>query len=162
MGVLCFIYMICALRTNVVFVLIFAFLVPAFSLLTAAYWNLALGNTARAGTLQIAAGACTFIVCCCGWWIFSAIMLASLDFPFQIPGMYSAPRRVRFLYGPSLTPLLQSATCQPSSRAQARRRRRGTLHRMSRNTALVPKKLRLFVSFCWRDQLGGVYSQGCS
>jgi succinate-acetate transporter protein len=91
MGVLCFIYMICALRTNVVFVLIFAFLVPAFGLLTAAYWNLAKGNTAVVANLEVAAGACTFIVCCCGWWIFSAIMLASLDFPFQLPGMSSAP-----------------------------------------------------------------------
>jgi hypothetical protein len=88
MGVLCFIYMICALRTNVVFVLIFAFLVPAFSLLSATYWQLAKGNTALAGNLQIAAGACTFVVCVCGWWIFTAIMLASLDFPFSLPGMY--------------------------------------------------------------------------
>ena len=87
MGFLCLIYMVCALRTNVVFVLIFASLVPAFGLLTAAYWNLAKGNTSAAGTYQIAAGACTFFTCCCGWWIFSAIMLASLDFPFQLPGM---------------------------------------------------------------------------
>jgi succinate-acetate transporter protein len=86
MGVLCFIYMICALRTNVVFVLIFTFLVPAFGLLTAAYWHLAKGNTAVAGNCQIAAGACTFVVCVCGWWIFTAIMLASLDFPFSLPG----------------------------------------------------------------------------
>jgi len=85
MGFLCLIYMVCALRTNVVFVLIFASLVPAFGLLTAAYWNLAKGNTSAAGTYQIAAGACTFFTCCCGWWIFSAIMLASLDFPFQLP-----------------------------------------------------------------------------
>jgi len=85
MGVLCFIYMICALRTNVVFVIIFASLVPAFGLLTAAYWSLAKGNTASAETYQIAAGACTFVTCVCGWWIFSAIMLASLDFPFQLP-----------------------------------------------------------------------------
>lgn len=98
MGVLCFIYMICALRTNVVFVLIFAFLVPAFGLLTAAYWNLAKGNTAVVANLEVAAGACTFIVCCCGWWIFSAIMLASLDFPFQLPGMSSAPRCLHVLY----------------------------------------------------------------
>jgi succinate-acetate transporter protein len=91
MGVLCFIYMICALRTNVVFVIIFASLVPAFGLLTAAYWQLAKGNSAIVPTLEIAAGACTFVTCCCGWWIFSAIMLASLDFPFQLPGMSSPP-----------------------------------------------------------------------
>lgn len=45
-----------------------------------------MGNAAFAGKLQIAAGAFTFITCACGWWIFLAIMLASLDFPIQLPG----------------------------------------------------------------------------
>ena len=89
MGFLCLIYMICALRTNVVFVLIFAGLIPAFGLLAAAYWHLAQGNTAAAGTYQIAAGALCFFVDFCGWWIFFAILLASLDFPFQLPGSSS-------------------------------------------------------------------------
>ena len=94
MGVLCFIYLICSLRTNIVFVVIFFTLVLAFSLLTAAYWYQAkaFASTptnpsalARAGRLQIAAGACTFVTILAGWWIFFAIMLAALDFPFQIP-----------------------------------------------------------------------------
>jgi len=85
MGFLCFIYMICALRTNIVFVGIFAGLVPAFGCLAGAYWHLAQGNSGTAGTLLIAAGALTFIVDILGWWIFFAILLASLDFPFQLP-----------------------------------------------------------------------------
>ncbi len=92
MGVLCFIYLICSLRTNIVFVVIFFTLVLAFSLLAAAYWYSALaignkdaGKAAVAGRLQIAAGACTFVTSIAGWWIFFAIMLAALDFPFQIP-----------------------------------------------------------------------------
>jgi len=85
MGFLCFIYMICALRTNVVFVGIFFFLIPAFGCLTGAYWNLAKGNVSTALTLLKAGGACTFVVCALGWWIFFAILLASLDFPFQLP-----------------------------------------------------------------------------
>lgn len=44
MGVLCFVYMICALRTNVVFLGIFFFLIPAFGCLAGAYWQLALGE----------------------------------------------------------------------------------------------------------------------
>ena len=86
MGVLCFVYMICALRTNIVFVGIFATLVPAFGCLAGAYWHLAQGNAAMATTLQVAAGAFCFVTCMLGWWIFSAILLASLDFPFQLPG----------------------------------------------------------------------------
>jgi len=93
MGVLCFIYLICSLRTNVVFVVIFFTLVIAFGLLSGAYWQLAnaFGNgndaaaIALAGRLQKAAGAFVFVTSMAGWWIFFAIMLAALDFPFQIP-----------------------------------------------------------------------------
>jgi len=98
MGFLSLIYLICALRTNVVFVMIFATLVPAFSLLAAAYWHLALGKAGPAETYQIAAGACTFVTCVCGWWIFFAILLASLDFPFQLPGTPFPPRCVSALH----------------------------------------------------------------
>lgn len=99
MGVLCFLYMVLALRTNLVFFLIFTTLVPAFGLLAGAYWTLAkaaeataAGNTASAAshmsnatTYTITAGAFTFVTCMLGWYIFFAIMLAALDFPFQLP-----------------------------------------------------------------------------
>jgi succinate-acetate transporter protein len=91
MGVLCFIYLICSLRTNVVFVVIFFTLVIAFGLLAGAYWQIANalgGDTAAlalSSRLLKAAGAFTFVTCMAGWWIFFAIMLAALDFPIQIP-----------------------------------------------------------------------------
>jgi succinate-acetate transporter protein len=93
MGVLCFIYLICSLRTNVVFVVIFFSLTGTFCLLSGAYWQEAnaFGNNNDAATLilahnlQVAAGAFSFIASMAGWWIFFAIMLAALDFPFQIP-----------------------------------------------------------------------------
>jgi succinate-acetate transporter protein len=98
MGVLCFIYLICSLRTNVCFVVIFLTLTIAFSLLAATYWTNAeaiamagsnpgrsAAKVAMAGRMQIAAGACVFVTSLSGWWIFFAIMLAALDFPFQIP-----------------------------------------------------------------------------
>ncbi|KAF7945093.1 hypothetical protein EAE96_009873 [Botrytis aclada] len=92
MAVLCLIYLVCSLRTNVVFVIIFFTLVVAFSLLTSMYWHKAhgIGNNdatqlALANRLQIAAGATLFVTSLAGWWIFFAIMLAALDFPFQIP-----------------------------------------------------------------------------
>ncbi|KAH7314300.1 hypothetical protein BKA65DRAFT_557935 [Rhexocercosporidium sp. MPI-PUGE-AT-0058] len=92
MGLLCLIYLVCALRTNVVFVIIFFTLVPAFGLLAGAYWQNALaistGLASHANTAhrcQVAAGAFTFVTSMAGWWIFFAIMLAALDFPFQLP-----------------------------------------------------------------------------
>jgi len=86
MGVLCLVYLICALRTNIIFVGIFFTLVIAFGFLAGAFWQLANGNVVLGGKLQVAGGATAFVTCCFGWWIFTAIMLAALDFPFQLPG----------------------------------------------------------------------------
>ena len=89
MAFLSLIYLILALRTNIVFVMIFFTLMPAFSLLAGAYWQMANGASSSLPTkLIVAAGAFAFVTSCCGWWIFFAIMLASLDFPFQLPGKY--------------------------------------------------------------------------
>ena len=96
MGLLCVIYLICSLRTNVVFVIIFLTLIIAFGCLAGAFWHNAnaFGDTnptsaaasaALAHRLQVAGGAVAFVTSLAGWWIFAAIMLAALDFPFQIP-----------------------------------------------------------------------------
>lgn len=87
MGLLSLIYLICALRTNLVFVAIFLGLLLTFVILTGAYWHTALGHTEMAERLQVAAGAFGFLATLAGWWIFFAQMLASVDFPFQIPGL---------------------------------------------------------------------------
>lgn len=86
MAILCFVYMICALRTNVCFFMIFFTLFLAFSLLAASFWEANNGNVTRSHNLQVAGGASAFVTTLFGWWIFIAIMLASLDFPFEIPG----------------------------------------------------------------------------
>lgn len=119
MGLLCLVFMICALRTNVVFFLIFTFLVPAFACLAGAYWQLAQGNAVLAVKLQLVAGALTFVVDLLGWWIFFAILLASLDFPFQLPGKH----RESMLS--TITPAneLQLAIFRISSRVPATSRR---------------------------------------
>ena len=85
MGLLSFIYLICALRTNLVFVAIFLGLLLTFVVLTGAYWQVAQGNMLFAHKLQVAAGAFGFMAVTAGWWIFFAQMLASVDFPIQIP-----------------------------------------------------------------------------
>jgi len=99
MGVLCTIYFICSLRTNVVFMVIFLTLICAFGCLAGAFFQLAnayaaaavndaamsASHAATAGRCVVAGGAFTFVTSMAGWWIFFAIMLAALDFPFQIP-----------------------------------------------------------------------------
>lgn len=48
MGVLSLIYLVCALRTNIIFVTIFFGLFMTFLLLAASYWHLALGKSHHA------------------------------------------------------------------------------------------------------------------
>ncbi|KAK5202526.1 hypothetical protein LTR41_011728 [Exophiala xenobiotica] len=85
MGLLCLIYLVCALRTNVVFVLIFAGLVPAFSCLAASFWHLAQDNASTATTLQHAGAGLAFAVCLLGWYLFTVQLLAAVDFPINLP-----------------------------------------------------------------------------
>ncbi|KAF5985018.1 long-chain alcohol dehydrogenase [Fusarium bulbicola] len=88
MTILSIIYLICALRTNVRFVVIFATLVPALLCLLGAFWAWAddyTGNTLLAQRLCVGAGALLFVTSFSGWYILLAILLAIVDFPTQIP-----------------------------------------------------------------------------
>jgi uncharacterized protein len=83
MAVLCFVYLIVALRTNIVFVLIFALLVPAFACLAVVFFSA--GEGVAATTYQTAAGGLTFTVCLLGWYLFFVQLLAAVDFPLNLP-----------------------------------------------------------------------------
>ncbi|TQS36627.1 hypothetical protein Golomagni_02916 [Golovinomyces magnicellulatus] len=91
MAVLCSIYFICSLRTNICNVFIFFCLTLAFSLLAAVNWTYAeafAGDQSKIPLihkLQVAAGAFLFITSLMGWYSFFAIMLISIDFPYQFP-----------------------------------------------------------------------------
>lgn len=84
MGILTFIFIIVSLRTNVVFFLIFTFLCPTFLLLAATFWTL-FEDPETASQCQTAAGATAFIVSMLGWYIFTSIMLALVDWPLALP-----------------------------------------------------------------------------
>lgn len=85
MGMLCLIFLVCSIRTNLVFFIIFFTLTPAFGLLAGSYMYIAEGKAQLASKLAEAGGAFCFVACLCGWYIFFAIMLASVDFPFDLP-----------------------------------------------------------------------------
>uniref|UniRef100_A0A8H7MYC3 GPR1/FUN34/YaaH-class plasma membrane protein n=1 Tax=Bionectria ochroleuca TaxID=29856 RepID=A0A8H7MYC3_BIOOC len=85
MALLTFMYLICSLRINIIFALIFFFLDTAQLLLTASYWITAKGNTELGEKLQKASGAFIFIYCVLGWYLLFAQLLQSLDFPFSLP-----------------------------------------------------------------------------
>lgn len=56
-----------------------------FVLLTGSYWSLAANDIDTANKLQVVAGAFGLMAVLAGWWIFFAQMLASVDFPIEIP-----------------------------------------------------------------------------
>ena len=85
MGLLSLMYLVCALRTNLVFVVIFLGLFLTFVLLAGSYWTLALAQMVMSQRLQVAAGAWGLIATIAGWWIFFAQMLVSVDFPLELP-----------------------------------------------------------------------------
>lgn len=80
MGVLCFIYLIISIRTNIIFFLIFLLLVPAFGCLAGYFFT----HGAHA-VLLTAAGALTFVICLLGWYLFFVQLLAAVDFPLNLP-----------------------------------------------------------------------------
>jgi len=83
MGVLCAVYLIVALRTNIIFVLIFATLVPAFACLAEFFFSI--GRGAPNLMYQHAAGGLTFTTCLLGWYLFIVQLLAAVDFPLNLP-----------------------------------------------------------------------------
>jgi hypothetical protein len=86
MGVLFFVFLICSLRTNVVFVVIFIGATLGFCLAAAAFWTTAAGMAIGA-TLLKGTGGSFFGAAMAGWYLLAVIMFATLDLPFlaQLP-----------------------------------------------------------------------------
>jgi len=85
MGLLCLIYLIASIRTNIVFFGIFLGLVITFGFLAGSFWQAGQGNAALSHTLQVGGGGCAFVVSCLGWYLFFVQILASVDFPLELP-----------------------------------------------------------------------------
>ncbi|KAE8396345.1 Protein alcS [Aspergillus alliaceus] len=85
MAVLVTIYMICATRTNAVYVLIFASLIIVFVLLAAAYWRLADADTVTGNRLVVGAGAALFVASLLGFYLLVVQLFEALGFPITLP-----------------------------------------------------------------------------
>ncbi|KAH9220006.1 GPR1/FUN34/yaaH family-domain-containing protein [Leptodontidium sp. 2 PMI_412] len=84
MGLLSFIYLICSLRTNLIFVFVFTGASLGFVLAAASFWTTALGMIVGA-TLLKGAGGAFFVAAVMGWYLLAAIMFATLDLPWGLP-----------------------------------------------------------------------------
>lgn len=84
-GVLTFIYLIAALRTNVIFVGLFFFLDITFWLLVTAYLNIGYGNVSNIVMILQAAGSFGFLTTVCGWYLMVVLTFGSTGMPIALP-----------------------------------------------------------------------------
>ncbi|KAF4439558.1 hypothetical protein F53441_12544 [Fusarium austroafricanum] len=89
MAIMCTVFAIASVRTNVILFTILIILVPCcsftVSLLSAAFFEVSKGNADLSLTYQHAAAGILFVVSILGWYMFLSLMLLSVDFPFAFP-----------------------------------------------------------------------------
>jgi len=85
MALLSFVFLVCGIRTNIVFEVVFLALLLGFSCLAGSYWQLANGNAAISSKAQTAAGGCLFVCALAGWYLFFVQMAASVDLSWNLP-----------------------------------------------------------------------------
>ena len=85
MGLLMTIFLICSLRTNLCFVLVFTTLLLTFACLAGSDWQAAQGNASLALSLQHAGGGIAFASTLVGWYVLLVQLLAAVDFPLELP-----------------------------------------------------------------------------
>lgn len=83
MALLSFIFLIASLKTNLVLMLTFLFVVPLLGCLSGVFFKAAEGVAAT--NLMTAAGACGFVVCVLCWYLLAVQILASVAFPLNLP-----------------------------------------------------------------------------
>lgn len=71
---LSFIFLLCSLRTNAIFVLIFVCATMGFGFAAGSLWATALGSMEYGNKLLVATGACFFAADMLGWYLLAAIM----------------------------------------------------------------------------------------
>jgi uncharacterized protein len=91
MGLLCLMYLICALRTNMCLVIILFNFVLAFGFLTTSYFYAADGRAAIAHSCPVGGGAIAFAASCVAWYLWSTMLLEAGDFSFNYRLVISAP-----------------------------------------------------------------------
>ncbi|UZJ55762.1 hypothetical protein CBS101457_005082 [Exobasidium rhododendri] len=83
-GLIHLVFAMGALRTNVAFVWILTWITAAYFTIGAAYFAMGNGST-NVSTLLTAGGALAFIGAMGGWYLFIAMVLDSVGFPFTLP-----------------------------------------------------------------------------
>lgn len=85
MGILCLLYGIAAMRTNICLVVILFCFVVTFPCLAASYFYAADGVTTLSNNCRIIGGAFAFASSLVAWYLWFSMILESVDFPLTLP-----------------------------------------------------------------------------
>ncbi|KAG8672059.1 hypothetical protein FPOAC2_05430 [Fusarium poae] len=85
MAILCAVYSIASIRTNVCLFTVLVLLIPCFSCLAASFFAVAQGNASRALQYQHVGAGILFAVIVIGWYMLTSMLLLSVDFPVVLP-----------------------------------------------------------------------------
>ena len=85
MTILCFVYLLCAYRTNIILCYLLVSFIFALPLLASSYWYQAAGYHDLSTHCRIAAGAIIFAAEMAIWWLFTSMLFDSVDFPVRLP-----------------------------------------------------------------------------
>jgi uncharacterized protein len=85
MAVLCFLYAIAALRTNICLVAILLCFTVTFPCLAASYFDAARGEAGMSKELRIVGAAFAFAASLIAWYLWFSMILDSVDFPLVLP-----------------------------------------------------------------------------
>ncbi|KAI2643647.1 GPR1/FUN34/yaaH family-domain-containing protein [Xylaria nigripes] len=85
MTLLCVVFTIASLRTNVVLFVLLLLLIPCFASITGAYFSISHGLAERAQQLQFVAAGLLLAVSFLGWYLFLVEVLDAVDFPIALP-----------------------------------------------------------------------------
>lgn len=81
MALVSFILLIGALRTNLVFVIIFTVVTLGFILAGISQWKFSYGDLAASADFLVATGASFFVAVVCGWYLLLAQIIATMELP---------------------------------------------------------------------------------
>lgn len=95
LAILSFIFLICSLRTNMVFLIIFVAATMGFGFAAGAFWNLAEGNMELGVKLVTGTGGCFWVAAMCGWYMLLAVMVPTMELPLPYLPIVDLSTKIR-------------------------------------------------------------------
>ncbi|KAF4996646.1 hypothetical protein FGRMN_4392 [Fusarium graminum] len=85
MAILCAIYTVASIRTNIALFTILLLLVPCFGCLATSFFSVGQGKAELALKCQHAGAGLLFVISMIGWYMLTSMLLLSVDFPVMLP-----------------------------------------------------------------------------